>query len=42
MALQLANIQEGPGQTTDTLILKAFDTKPVIDIPVRILIRGDV
>lgn len=40
LALQSANIIDG-GQTTDTLTFKAFGTKPTIDIPIRIVRRGD-
>ena len=39
-ALQSANIIDG-GQTTNTIILKAFATKPEINVPIRILKRGD-
>lgn len=37
--LQAANIQDG-GQTSGSLTLKAFGEIPVIDIPIRVLIRG--
>ena len=39
-AYQSANIQDG-GQSTNTIILKAFGDKPNIDIPIRIIKRGD-
>lgn len=39
-ALQAANIIDA-GQTAGVLNLKAFGTKPAIDIPVRIIKRGD-
>ena len=39
-ALQAANIQDG-GQTADTIILKAFGDEPTIDLPIRVILRGD-
>ena len=39
-ALQAANIQDG-GQAAGTVTLKAFGTKPTIDLPIRIIKRGD-
>lgn len=39
-AYQGANLQDG-GQSTGSIILKAFGQKPAIAIPVRILLRGD-
>lgn len=39
-ALQAANIQDG-GQLTDSITLKAFGDKPTIDIPIRVILRGD-
>lgn len=39
-ALQKANIQDA-GQSTNTISLKAFKTKPLIDIPIRVILRGD-
>ena len=39
-ALQGANIQDG-GQAAGTVTLKAFGTKPTIDLPIRIIKRGD-
>lgn len=39
-ALQSANIQDA-GQSTDTINLKAFGTKPTVDIPIRVILRGD-
>lgn len=39
-ALQAANIQDG-GQSADTIILKAFGDKPTVDLPIRVILRGD-
>ena len=39
-ALQLANIVDG-GQSTDTIVLKAYGTKPTIDIPIRVHVKGE-
>lgn len=39
-SMQNANIQDG-GQATNSITLKAFGDKPEIDIPVRIILRGD-
>lgn len=39
-ALQNGNIQDG-GQDIDEVILKAWGEKPTIDIPVRVILRGD-
>nr|DAI00137.1 MAG TPA: hypothetical protein [Caudoviricetes sp.] len=39
-ALQGANIQDD-GQAEGTVTLKAFGTKPSIDLPIRIILRGD-
>ena len=39
-ALQAANIQDG-GQAAGAVTLKAFGTKPTIDLPIRIIKRGD-
>ena len=39
-ALQAANIQDG-GQSSGSVTLKAFGTKPTIDIPIRVIVRGD-
>lgn len=39
-ALQAANIQDG-GQAVNTVTLKAFGTKPTIDLPIRVIKRGD-
>jgi hypothetical protein len=39
-ALQAANIQDND-QYEDTVSLKAFGTKPTIDLPIRIILRGD-
>ena len=40
-ALQSANIQDG-GQSSGSVTLKAFGEKPTIDIPIRVILRGDV
>lgn len=39
-ALQGANIIDA-GQSTNTINLKAFGTKPTVDIPIRVILRGD-
>lgn len=39
-ALQAANIQDG-GQASGKLTLKAWGDKPTVNIPVRVIIRGD-
>lgn len=39
-ALQAANIQDNE-QYEGTVSLKAFGTKPTIDLPIRIILRGD-
>ena len=39
-ALQAANIQDG-GQTSGSVTLKAFGDKPTINIPIRVIVRGD-
>ena len=39
-ALQGANIQDG-GQAADLITLLAFGDKPEIDIPIRVVMRGD-
>ena len=39
-ALQAANIQDG-GQASGSVTLKAFGTKPTIDVPIRVIVRGD-
>ena len=39
-ALQAANIQDG-GQTADSVTLTAFGDKPTIDLPIRVIVRGD-
>lgn len=39
-ALQLANIVDG-GQSKGYITLKAFGTKPTINIPIRVLLRGE-
>ena len=40
-ALQKANIQDA-GQSIDTINLKAWGIKPTIDIPINVLLRGDI
>lgn len=40
-ALQSANIQDG-GQANGSITLKAFGTVPTIDIPIRVIVRGDM
>ena len=40
-ALALARISNGT-QTTDSIVLQAFGTKPTIDIPLTFIIRGDL
>lgn len=40
-ALQAANIQDG-GQLANTVTLKAWGEKPLIDLPVRVILRGDM
>jgi hypothetical protein len=39
-ALQSANIQDG-GQANGSVTLKAFGDVPTIDIPIRVIVRGD-
>lgn len=39
-ALQGANIIDA-GQSTNTISLKAFGIKPTVDIPIRVILRGD-
>ncbi|MBC8547490.1 hypothetical protein H8711_11195 [Clostridiaceae bacterium NSJ-31] len=41
IALQAANMQDG-GQTAGKITVKAWGDKPEIDLPVRIIIRGDL
>ena len=36
---QNANIQDG-GQSTNTIVLKAWGEKPTIDLPIRVIMRG--
>lgn len=40
-ALISATIQDG-GQSPNTIVLKAWGTKPTIDLPIRIILRGDM
>ena len=40
-ALQKANIQDG-GQSENKIVLKAFGTVPSLDIPIRVILRGDM
>ena len=40
-ALQSANIQDG-GQAMNLVTLKAFGDVPTIDIPIRVIVRGDM
>lgn len=39
-ALQGANITDG-GQSANTIVLKAYGDKPTINIPIRVIVRGD-
>lgn len=39
-AAQAANIQDG-GQIDGELTLKAWGYKPTVDIPIRVILRGD-
>lgn len=39
-ALQLANIIDG-GQSSGTITLRAYGTKPSIDIPIRVHVKGE-
>ena len=39
-ALQAANIQDG-GQAANSITLTAFGDKPTIDLPIRVIVRGD-
>lgn len=39
-ALQAANIQDG-GQATNTITLKAYGDKPTVNLPIRVVKRGD-
>jgi hypothetical protein len=40
-ALQAANLQDG-GQAVGSITLLAYGDKPLIDIPIRVIIRGDL
>ena len=39
--LQAANLQDG-GQSTGSVTLKAFGDVPTIDLPIRLIVRGDL
>ena len=39
-ALQAANIQDD-GQAANSITLTAFGDKPTIDLPIRVIVRGD-
>lgn len=39
--LQGANLQDG-GQAAGSLTIQAYDDKPAIDLPIRVIIRGDM
>lgn len=39
-AMQLANIQDG-GQQAGKIVLKAWGVKPTVDLPIRVIVRGD-
>ena len=39
-AMQAANIQDG-GQQNNAIVLKAFGEKPKMDLPIRVIKRGD-
>lgn len=40
-AMESANLQDG-GQATGSLTIRAYGDKPIIDIPVRVIVRGDL
>ena len=40
-ALQAANLQDG-GQSTDSVIILAYGIKPTIDLPIRVVLRGEI
>ena len=40
-ALQNANLQDG-GQAAGSVTLKAYGDTPTIDIPIRVIVRGDM
>lgn len=40
-AIQEANIQDG-GQSTNAIVLKAVNTKPTINVPITVVLRGDM
>ena len=40
-ALQAANVQEN-SQSAGQIVIKAFGTAPAIDVPIRVIIRGDL
>lgn len=39
-AMQMANIQDG-GQQAGKIVLKAWGVKPTVDLPIRVIVRGD-
>ena len=39
-AMQAANIQDG-GQAANKITLKAYSDKPTVDLPIRVIKRGD-
>lgn len=41
LALQTANIQEN-SQSAGSIVIKAFGTVPAINIPIRVIVRGDL
>ena len=40
-ALLAATLQDG-GQSANTMVLYAWGTKPAIDLPIRVILRGDI
>lgn len=40
-ALLLSNIQDA-GQSANTITLKAWGVKPTVDLPIRVILRGDM
>jgi len=39
--LQLANLQDG-GQAAGSITVKAYGGKPTADLPIRVIVRGDL